>query len=247
VDDLALVELLFEASTAARAALENLEDWGPNTERPGQYWLDVAADGPAVATLIKGGLSVLSEESGRTEGPSSLVAVLDPIDGSTNAHRGIPFYSTSICVFDADGPRVGTVVNHGTGERFHAISGAGAWRDGKPISPSGCVTISESIVGLSGFIRRGLGSWQYRTFGCASLELCAVADGSLDGYLLGDGIVLYPWDYLAGLLICVESGAAVVELDGADPWVASDSPRRPAAAGTEGLLRAILAGAAPIA
>jgi fructose-1,6-bisphosphatase/inositol monophosphatase family enzyme len=244
VDDDSLLELLFEASTAAKAAIDDLDDWGPNGERPGQYRLDVAADEAATATLGKSGVSILSEESGRTEGSLPLVAVLDPIDGSTNAHRGIPMYSTSICVFDADGPRVGTVVNHCSGQRFHAIRGSGAWRDGGPILASKCETLSDSILGLSGFLSGGLGSWQYRAFGCASLEFCAVAEGSLDAYVLGDGISLQPWDYLAGLLICVEAGASVSELDGQDPWIAFESPRRPIAAGTPGLLQTILSAVA---
>jgi len=243
VDDVALLEALFEASVAARAALDGLEDWGPNGERPGQYRLDVAADAAAVAALSKSGIPILSEESGRTDGPLPLLAVLDPIDGSTNAYRGIPMYSTSICVFDADGPRVGTVVNHCSGQRYHAIRGSGAWRDGVIIAPSKCDSLSDSVIGLSGVLHGGLEPWQYRTFGCASLEFCAVAEGSLDAYVLGQGVSLRPWDYLAGLLICVEAGASVSELDGHDPWIRSDSPRRPIAAGTHNLLQAILAGA----
>jgi fructose-1,6-bisphosphatase/inositol monophosphatase family enzyme len=244
VDDLSLLEVLFAASTAAQGALVELEDWGPNPERPGQYRLDVVADAAAVATLSESGLSILSEESGRTDGPLPLLAVLDPIDGSTNAHRGISVYSTSICVFDADGPRVGTVVNHSSGHRFHAIQGSGAWRDGLVISPSRCELLSEAVVGLSGFLSGNLGSWQYRTLGCASLELCAVAEGSLDAYVLGRGISLRPWDYLAGLLICAEAGASVSELDGRDLWVRSDSPRRPVAAASHNLLKTILSVAA---
>jgi myo-inositol-1(or 4)-monophosphatase len=241
VDDLALVEVLFAASAAARAALDELEDWGPNGLRPGQYRLDVVADKAAIAVLSEAGLSVLSEESGWTDGPLPLLAVLDPIDGSTNAFRGIPMYSTSICVFDTDGPWVGAVVNHPLGQGFHAIRGAGAWRDGAAIAPSKCEVLSDSIVGLSGSVVGGLGSWQHRTLGCASLEFCAVAEGSLDAYVLGQGISLRPWDYLAGLLICVEAGATISELDGCDPWIRSDEPRRPIAASTEQLLQAILA------
>jgi fructose-1,6-bisphosphatase/inositol monophosphatase family enzyme len=243
VDDVALLEVLFEASTAARSALAELDDWGPNGLRPGQYRLDVAADDAAVAVLTKAGLSILSEESGTTEGSLPLLAVLDPIDGSTNAHRGIPIYSTSICVFDDEGARVGAVVNHCTGQRYHAVRGAGAWRDGAAISPSNCEVLSESVIGQSGFLAGGVASWQYRTLGCASLEFCAVADGSLDGYLLGPGCSLRPWDYLAGLLICVEAGASVSELDGLDAWIRSDDPRRPVAAATDGLLRTIMSGA----
>jgi fructose-1,6-bisphosphatase/inositol monophosphatase family enzyme len=242
VDDLSLLEVLFEASNAARTALDGLEDWGPNGERPGQYRLDVVADAAAVAVLSESGIPVLSEESGRTDGPLPLLAVLDPIDGSTNAYRGIPMYSTSICVFDGEGPRVGTVVNHCSGQRYHAVRGSGAWRDDDTISPSKCDSPSDSVIGLSGMLTGDLEYWQYRTFGCASLEFCAVAEGSLDAYVLGHGISLRPWDYLAGLLICVEAGASVSELGGHDPWIRSDDPRRPIAAGTHHLLQAILAG-----
>jgi len=50
---------------------------------------------------------------------------------------------------------------------------------------------------------------------------------------------LRPWDYLAGLLICREAGAAVSESDGRDPWIRHDAARRPIAAATAELLDAI--------
>lgn len=240
MDALGLVDLLFDASTAANAAIQGIADAGP-TVRPGQYGLDVAADDVAVAMLVDQGMSVMSEESGLTEGNSALIAVLDPIDGSTNAYRGIPFYSTSICVFDEEGPWIGTVLNHGTGQRFHAVRGMGAWRDGASIHPSPCQSIEVSVVGLSGLVSAQIGSWQHRALGCASLEFCGVADGSLDAYVLGSGISLRPWDYLAGLLICVEAGAAITELDQKDPWVTTATERRPIAAATPQLLSTILA------
>ncbi len=239
MDAHALVDLLFDVSLAAKAAVDDLGESGL-TDRPGQYQLDVAADAAAVAKLAGAGLSVLSEESGWTRRDSSLIAVLDPIDGSTNAHRGVPFYSTSICVLDADGPWIGTVVNHATGQRFQAIRGLGAWRDGCPVHPSPCQSLEESIVGISGYLDSKLGSWQYRALGCASLEFCSVAEGALDAFVLGSTVALQPWDYLAGLLICAESGAAVTELDGQNPWIASETSRRPIAAANPKLMSAIV-------
>lgn len=235
-----IVEVLELAASAARAALDEIDDWGPNGHVPGQYHLDVAADRAACGVLIGAGLSVLSEESGRTEAPGGLLAVLDPIDGSTNAHRGVPFYSTSICVFDGGGPYVGSVVDHCSGRRFHGIRGTGAWRDHEPIEASGCESLSASIIGLGGTPRRKVESAQFRALGCASLELCAVADGTLDAYMLGEGNTLRPWDYLAGLLICKEAGAAVSESDGRDPWIASDQGYRPIAAASESLMAKLL-------
>jgi myo-inositol-1(or 4)-monophosphatase len=237
MDPADMVELLFDASAAALAAVERLDERGPS-DRPGQYRLDLAADDAAVAMLTRAGMSVLSEESGLTKRPGALLAVLDPIDGSTNADRGIPFYSTSICVFDADGPWVGAVVNHATRQRFHAIRGAGAWRDGAPIAPSRCQSLADSVIGVSGTVP--VPSWQRRCLGSAALEFCLVADGSLDAYVLGEGIDLRPWDYLGGLLICVEAGAAVAELDGRDLWIRTDDARRPVAAANDQLLRTVM-------
>ena len=152
MDDVRLLEVLDEAVLAVRASLDDLEDWGPSGGKPGQYRLDLAADGAALPILHGAGLAVLSEESGVTgSGPSGLLAVIDPIDGSTNAHRGVPFYSTSICVLDAEGPLVGVVTNQATGQRYAAVRGGGAEKDGQAIAPSACEDLGRAIVGISGF------------------------------------------------------------------------------------------------
>jgi myo-inositol-1(or 4)-monophosphatase len=182
------------------------------------------------------GLTVLSEESGMTgDGGSGLLAVIDPIDGSTNAFRGVPFYSTSICVLDDEGPRVGVVTNQATGLRYAAVRGDGAQKDGRAITPSGCEDLEAAIVGISGFPGTHPGWAQYRALGAASLECCAVADGVLDAYLVVGGSTLYSWDYLAGLLVCREVGAAEGEREGRDLIVRDASSRRPIVAATRRL------------
>jgi myo-inositol-1(or 4)-monophosphatase len=236
VDDVRLLDVLDEAVVAVRGALDVLEDWGPSGEKPGQYRLDLAADGAALPILHGAGLAVLSEESGMTgDGGSGLLAVIDPIDGSTNAHRGVPFYSTSICVLDDDGPRVGVVTNQASGVRYAAVRGEGAEKDGRAIAPSGCQELEAAIVGISGFPGRHPGWAQYRALGAASLECCAVAEGVLDAYLVVGRSTLYSWDYLAGLLICREVGVAESERDGRDLVVRDASPRRPIVAATRQL------------
>jgi fructose-1,6-bisphosphatase/inositol monophosphatase family enzyme len=231
-----VLRVLHDAVVAVRAALDVLEDWGPSGNRPGQYRLDVAADDAALPILRGAGLAVLSEESGLTgDGSGGLLAVIDPIDGSTNAHRGIPFYSTSICVMDDEGPLVGLVVNQATGTRYAATRGGGAERDGKPIRPSGCEELSNAIVGVSGFPGCHPGWAQFRALGAASLECCAVAEGVLDAYLTVGRSTLYGWDYLAGLLICSEAGAAAAEREGRDLQVRDDSSRRVIVAATRAL------------
>ena len=233
MDEAGLLEVLDDAVVAVRAALDQLDDWGPTGTRPGQYRLDVASDDAALPILHGAGLAVLSEESGLTgDGPSGLLAVIDPIDGSTNAHRGVPFFSTSICVLDAEGPLVGLVVNQANGTRYAATRGGGAERDGRAIKPSGCDELAHAIVGISGFPGRYPGWAQFRALGAASLECCAVAEGVLDAYLTVGRSTLYGWDYLAGLLICGEAGVATTERDGRDLIVRDASSRRPVVAAT---------------
>jgi myo-inositol-1(or 4)-monophosphatase len=241
VDDVRLLEVLDDAVGAVRSALDALDDWGPTGGKPGQYQLDLAADDAALPVLHGAGLAVLSEESGLTgDGPTGLLAVIDPVDGSTNAHRGVPFYATSICVLDAEGPRVGVVVNLASGERFAAARGGGADKGGRPLAPSRCDELGAAIVGISGFPGRHPGWAQYRALGAASLECCAVAEGVLDAYLVVGRSTLYGWDYLAGLLICREAGAAEAEREGRGLVVRDASSRRPVVAATRALAERLL-------
>jgi myo-inositol-1(or 4)-monophosphatase len=242
VDEVRLLQVLGEAAHAVRTALDGLDDWGPAGTRPGQYRLDLAADAAALPILHGAGLEVLSEESGKSGDPGApLLAVIDPVDGSTNAHRGVPFYATSICVLDAEGPLVGLVVNQATGTHFEAVRGGGARRDGEAIAPSGCTDLSSAIVGISGFPGIHPGWAQFRTLGAAALEFCAVAEGVLDAYSVVGRSTLFGWDYLAGMLVCSEVGAVTVERDGADVVVRDAVPRRPLVAATPLLAEQLLA------
>ena len=227
-----------------RDALVHLDDLRQPGRRPGQYGLDLIADSAALAVLHAAGLSVLSEESGITRPPGSaregLLVILDPVDGSTNAAHGIPWFATSLCVVDDEGPRVALVENQASGVRFEAVRGAGAWRDGRTISPSSCREITKAVIGVSGLPRHRPPWSQYRALGSAALDHCAVAEGVLDGYLVVGGSSLRVWDYVGGMLVCTEAGAVVEELDGAELVVRDDGRRRPAAAATPDLLSQLL-------
>lgn len=241
MDDRALLEVLADAARAVRRALDRLGDWGPAGTRPGQYRSDLAADAAALEVLHAAGLAVLSEESGLTGDPTGDVVVLDPVDGSTNAARGIPWFATSLCVLDADGPRVALVVDQARGVRFEAVRGEGARRDGLPIAPSGCRRLPDAVVGVSGRPATEPGWAQFRALGAAALDLCAVAGGVLDAYRPVGGSWLHGWDYLGGLLMCREAGAAVADVDDAELVVRDAARRRPVAAATPELLAALRA------
>jgi myo-inositol-1(or 4)-monophosphatase len=186
VQDEVLLGLLRDAAHAVREAIAGHEGQGLSGGRPTQYHADVVADAAAVAVLLAGGVRVLSEESD-VSGTGPITCVLDPIDGSTNFDRGIPYYSTSLCALDGAGLRCSVVVNHATDTWYEAVRGRGATRDGVEIRPSMVTTMRGAIVSFSG-LPSSRGAWaQFRALGSASLELCGVADGSLDGYAVVGG------------------------------------------------------------
>jgi myo-inositol-1(or 4)-monophosphatase len=242
VDDDSLLGLLHDTVDAVKGALGALDDWDLAGTRAGQYRSDLAADAAALAVLDRAGVGVLSEESGRHRADADLTVVIDPVDGSTNASRGIPWYATSLCAVDADGPRAALVVNLATGDEFEAVRGGGARRNGQAMAPTKATTLGRSMVALSGLPPRHLGWYQFRALGAAALDLCAVASGTLDGYIDCLPSAHGSWDYLGGLLVCLEAGASMADAEGRDLVVLEHEARRtPVAAATPALLTELLA------
>ena len=212
---------------------------GLSGDRATQYHLDVAADDVARRVLVGAGYRVMSEESG-VIGEGAFTVVVDPIDGSTNCDRGIPFYSTSLAVVRDRELVAALVMNQATGTVFEAEKGSGARRDGEPIAPSGQTDIAHAIVGSSGYPSHSLGWSQNRSLGAASLEICLVADGSLDVYGVAQHSGLNVWDYLAGLLIVREAGASDADYHGEELVTTDDVLRHPVFAGSQELLTFML-------
>lgn len=237
-----LLELFRDVATAVATSLGRLEDWGLAGTRPGQYRSDLVADQVAVDILDRAGLGVLSEESGVHHPERPILVALDPVDGSTNASRHLPWWATSLCALDRDGPLAAVVVNQATSTTFEAIRGDGAWRDGAAIAPSSAAVLGESMIGLSGLPPRHLGWRQFRALGAAALDLCQVACGGLDAYLDCSVDAHGPWDYLGGLLVCLEAGASVADAHGRDLVMRGHADRRtPVAGATPALLAELLA------
>lgn len=226
MDDDSLLAVCHRVVDVVPAALTTVPDLSASGGRPGQYALDQAADAAVLAVLEEAGLGVLSEESGLHRPDSALIAVVDPVDGSTNASRGIPWYATSICVLDETGPRVSVVANLANGTRYHAVRGGGAWRGTTRVAPSGCESLGQAVVAITGMPGRHLGWAQFRAFGAAALELCAVADGTIDAFVVGTHAELAPWDYLGAMLVCQEAGAVFGELQGRDLVTRDPGARR---------------------
>jgi fructose-1,6-bisphosphatase/inositol monophosphatase family enzyme len=231
-----LLELFVDTAAAAHAAVRAIPRAArrDRTDKPGQYALDIVADDAACAVLAKANVRIVSEES-RVHGPDDapITVVIDPIDGSTNCARGIPYWCTSLCALDADGPLAALVANHPASQRTTAVRGVGAYRDGVRLHASSATRVEDSVIAY--WPKRPLPAKQARVLGSIALELCDVAAGGLDAHA-DAGPWSAPWDYLGGYLVCIEAGAVVCDPSGRP--IVTDDPdarRQIIAAGTREL------------
>jgi myo-inositol-1(or 4)-monophosphatase len=171
--------------------------------------------------------AVIGEEGTDSSGTSGLSWVVDPIDGTVNYLYGRAGYAVSIAVEDDEGALVAAVHAPVTGETWTAWRGHGAWLDGRTIHPTEVADLGSALV-ATGFgyrVDRRTRQAQVtaavlprvrdiRRSGAASLDLCDVACGRLDGYYEQG---LQRWDLAAGRLVVSEAGGVVSGLGGRPP------------------------------
>ncbi len=241
-DDVAAVLGVFNtAADVVADVLGRTSDWGPSGQRDSQYAFDVTADDACLKVLYDAGFAVFSEESGITGDAAAPLVVVDPVDGSTNASRGVPWFATALCLLNEGQPKVSLVANHATGQRWTAVAGGGAFLNGERIQHSGCTTLRSAVVAMSGLPRHHYGWGQFRVLGASAPDLCLVASGVLDAWCDmhrgGHGL----WDYAASALVCMEVGAVVGDVFGRDLFTSDPTDRRsPIAAATQELFDAFL-------
>jgi myo-inositol-1(or 4)-monophosphatase len=165
------------------------------------------------------GDALVGEEGDDVAGSSGVRWIVDPIDGTVNFLYGIPQYAVSIAA-EVDGEVVaGAVLNVATGVEYTATIGGPALRSGAPIRVRAVVPLAERLIGTgfsyearqrqiqaAALLRLLPRIRDIRRFGSCALDLCAVAEGSLDGYL-EEGVNL--WDHAAGGLVARAAGARV--------------------------------------
>lgn len=233
-----ILAVLHRVADAIGIVLGSNLNWSLSGLRATQYAIDVLADNVALAILHEAGIAVLSEESERTGdfGEQDVLVVMDPLDGSTNASRGIPWYATALCAIDHGGLRASLVVNQASRrDRYWATRGGGAFHNGKRIKHSECTDLSQAVIGISGLPKQKPNWAQFRANGAAALDICLVAEGALDGWI--DYNIHGVWDYLASLLICEEAGVAIGEHNDYELLVTEHRQRRtPLVAATPELL-----------
>ncbi len=233
-DDALFDELLALAVSAAREAGRLLLD------RPTDLGVDTKSTPTDVVTVMdkraeqllvdrlrgkRPADGILGEEGSDTAGTSGVRWVIDPVDGTVNYLYDLPGWAVSVAA-EVDGETVvGVVEVPRFGETFTAVLGRGATRNGAPVHVSNCHELSQAMV-ATGFgyaaARRARQAAvlaevlprvrDIRRFGAASVDLCSVACGRVDGYYERG---LQPWDLAAGGLVAREAGALVTGLAGA--------------------------------
>ena len=152
------------------------------------------------------------------------------MDGTTNLIHSFRHSAISLALYENGKPLAGIIYDPFAGELFTATAGGGAFLNGEAISVSGAESLSESLcsVGTNPGVRQGADDafrrlravyercHDIRRIGAASIEMCYVACGRLEGYAEHG---LKPWDYAAGRLIVEEAGGRVTEFDGKPPSI----------------------------
>lgn len=194
--------------------------------------IDLVAEKAIVEVLQQhcASFTLISEESGVKEfgaNPKQCYVTVDPIDGTTNMVRGLPFYASSIAI--STQPALSTVfaalvtdLVHNT--TYTALEGKGAYCNGEKITPSARTSLEDAVVGLdlNSFKVKELvpqltsliqNTKHIRHFGANALELCYVADSLTDAFVDIRG-KLRVTDTAAGFLILKEAGGTITAPEG---------------------------------
>lgn len=154
---------------------------------------------------------------------------IDPIDGTTNFIHGHPQYAISIALAYKGQIQQAVVYDMNRNDLFTASRGVGAFLNDRRIRVSRRFLMNECVIAtgfpvtdqsyldtyltmLKDMITKTAG---LRREGAASLDLCNVACGRVDGFW---EMHLKPWDIAAGSLIVQEAGGIITDLQGEQTW-----------------------------
>jgi len=185
-------------------------------------FIDKLAEDVALDILKKSKLKInlLSEEVGFVDFGGNYTFVLDPVDGTRNAYRGIPFYAVSLAIGKSKMSDIeyGIVKNIPTGDAFIAEKRNGTFFNKKricvPEVPHKQLLSSLALGNNSDKLTLALAQKdKVRSLGSASLEMCMVAIGALDFYVVGKQYIRII-DIAASTLILREAGGFVKDIYG---------------------------------
>ncbi len=238
-DGLNLASALATAETAAAAGAGVLRGLWRGTQTmlaESAHDIKLQADRDAEAAILAvlddtpwPRLAEESGEQGAVAQDDTPYWVVDPLDGTVNFNRGIPFCSVSVALCMGDRPLLGVVNDFVHDEVFAGAAGHGAWQNGQPMHVSNLRDTAKAMLGFGMPLNRSydhaellefhatLGRFRRgRQLGSAALLLAWVACGRMDAYLEDD--IMF-WDIAAGLAL-VEAADGWVDVQPTDtlPW-----------------------------
>lgn len=166
---------------------------------------------------------IVSEESGNVA-EGELTWYIDPLDGTGNYARGVPFFCATLAVAKGNHVVAAATYDPLRDEMFSGALGKGAFLGVKRMKIKPDSDLEDSMVSVSwsrrrpgsekfpGYIARLAAHTSYlRRLGSAALAIAYVASGRLDAYIQGQ---ITPWDIAAGVLFVTEAGGAVTDFEG---------------------------------
>jgi myo-inositol-1(or 4)-monophosphatase len=201
-----------------------------NTSHKGEIDLLTDADLKSEAFIIESirkefsDHAILSEEAGANDNASDYCWIIDPLDGTTNYSRGLPFYCVSIALSINRKVVLGVIYAPELRQLFFASSQGGAFLNNNRIHVSSTSKLKEAFL-VTGFpytmhhsdidnidLFRAFSKRciAVRRLGSAALDLCYVAKGIFDAYW---ELQLNPWDFAAGSVIVTEAGGTCTTID----------------------------------
>lgn len=227
-----LVEISIEIKDVVRSFIHDNADYGEMiTQRPKDITrkMDMEAEKALDRALLDRGLSarVISEELGdRVVGEHpEFMLVFDPIDGSTNATCGIPYFCTSLAYTEktdiATFDDISMAAICDIQGNVYSSDGNGAFLNGRKITGKKPGTRPKPVISVYSYgvpdVPPGLIKLEkliiVRALGSIALDMCFVADGTLDGIIDTRGLVS-GYDIVASALILKQTGGSLTDLDG---------------------------------
>ncbi len=236
------------AADSAVDALSRLDrdDWhhevGIGADGAPTSTADAVAEAAAIDRLMSGvpDAAICSEEAGLVGGGGDTLIILDPVDGTNNAIRGIPYWAVSIGVLRDGDPVAGLVRNVPSKQDHLVIVGEGAWRDGNPARPVTVASLGASTVAIQRSATADAAAratnlmmsvTTARVLGSAALDLVGVGSGQFHAYAnvntdLSKGYGEKVVDYAAAAIFSLYVGAVVTDASGRQVPFEPDLSRR---------------------
>jgi len=175
--------------------------------------------------------TIMSEQSGLTQGGPEHSWYVDPLDGTVNYAHHLPIFCVSLAYAYKGTIQLGAVYDPMRDEMFRAERGRGAELNGSPVRVSGATQLSKSLLvtgfpydawdterdNFDNFVRFSKMTQGVRRLGSAALDAAWVGAGRFDGFW---EIALNPWDIAAGGLIAEEAGARVTNIHNGPDYLA---------------------------